>query len=94
VVSSPEVKQPVAVRYGWANFPSAISMAATSARESFSADNFLRRIFQENVGQPFQGIRTESGDAITSFAAALLTNGAGSRLGRPADSNCERLQLD
>jgi sialate O-acetylesterase len=72
VVSSPAVKAPVAVRYGWANFPLCNLYGGNGMPASpFRTDHFPPPNFSgKSVGQPFQGIRSEWGDAMTSFAVA------------------------
>ena len=70
VVSAPKVTEPVAVRYGWTNFPICNLYGGNGLPASpFRTDNFPPPNFSgEATGQTFVGRRDEWGDAMTVFA--------------------------
>jgi sialate O-acetylesterase len=65
-VSSPAVKDPIAVRYGWANFPLCNLYGGNGMPAvPFRTDDFpMPNLTAEKLGQAFEGVRSEWGASM------------------------------
>ena len=66
LVWSPDVKKPIAVRYGWSNFPHCNLYGGNGMPASpFRTDDFPKpNLTGEKLGEPFSGIQPEWGSAM------------------------------
>jgi len=85
VVSSADVREPVAVRYGWANFPLCNLYGGNGMPAvPFRTDHFsMPNLAGERIGQPFAGVQPAWGNTMDILAAedgrfqALEVDGVG-----------------
>jgi len=70
VVSSADVREPLAVRYGWANFPLCNLYGGNGMPAvPFRTDDFpMPNLSGERMGQPFEGVQTAWGNTMDIFA--------------------------